>query len=382
MCEEVSDIVIIACSLISNELNSDSSESEESDTEILLNYLKNERVPRAHCKNYIEEVVWMYTDTDFKSHFRLSRHTFRFLMELLTNSLTNEIGKCGRPTISAEKTLLIAVWLLATPNSFRCVADRFGVGKGTAWRCVRKVVNALYSHVHSFITWPTSEEAKQTSDYVFSKYGFPNTIGAIDGTHIKIAAPKTNPESYINRKGYTSIQLQVICNHELKFIHCYSGQVGSVHDMRVFRLSQIPNMCCPDKFPGDTHLIGDAAYAIQKYLMVPFKDNGHLSEEQVHFNKCLSRARMMIERSIGLLKGRFRSILDTLPMKRTDIVPKYIMACCILHNICLLKNDTLEENIIVINEQAEQTEGVNTTERSQEGIQKRNAIMYYLRNNV
>jgi len=39
--------------------------------------------------------------------------------------------------------------------------------------------------------------------------GFPNTIGVIDGTHIRIEAPKKNPIDYINRKGYHSIQLQV-----------------------------------------------------------------------------------------------------------------------------------------------------------------------------
>lgn len=39
--------------------------------------------------------------------------------------------------------------------------------------------------------------------------GFPKTIGAIDGTHIRINAPKKNPTDYINRKGYHSIQLQV-----------------------------------------------------------------------------------------------------------------------------------------------------------------------------
>lgn len=39
---------------------------------------------------------------------------------------------------------------------------------------------------------------------------FPQTIGAIDGTHINIPAPKENPEAYINRKGHHSIQAQVI----------------------------------------------------------------------------------------------------------------------------------------------------------------------------
>jgi len=65
--------------------------------------------------------------------------------------------------------------------------------------------------------------------------------------------------------------------------------------------------------------------------MVPFKDNGHLTQAQITYNTHLSQARMMIERSIGLLKGRFRSLLDKLPMQRTDLIPKYVCACSILH---------------------------------------------------
>jgi len=64
----------------------------------------------------------------------------------------------------------------------------------------------------------------------------------------------------------------------LKFIHYYAGQVGSVHDMRVFRLSNIENMCTDVYFPHDSHILGDAAYCLTKYVIVPFKDNGHLSE--------------------------------------------------------------------------------------------------------
>jgi len=53
------------------------------------------------------------------------------------------------------------------------------------------------------------EEAKNNRTLIKNRYGFPKVIGAIDGTHIKITAPKVNPESYVNRKGFHSIQLQV-----------------------------------------------------------------------------------------------------------------------------------------------------------------------------
>lgn len=42
-------------------------------------------------------------------------------------------------------------------------------------------------------------------------YGVPGVIGAIDGTHIKITASHEHSDSYVNRKGFHSIQLQVSC---------------------------------------------------------------------------------------------------------------------------------------------------------------------------
>lgn len=156
----------------------------------------------------------------------------------------------------------------------------------------------------------------------------------------------------------------------------------SVHDMRIFRLSGFEDMCTAENFPENSHLLGDAAYGIQKYIMVPFKDNGHLTDAQVKYNTCLSQARMMVERTIGLLKGRFRSLLDILPMRRTDLIPKYICACCILHNICLIRNDYIDDiPIIVQPNEPVQNEIENIPEIiREEGIEKRNAIVYHLQN--
>lgn len=150
--------------------------------------------------------------------------------------------------------------------------------------------------------------------------------------------------------------------------------------MRVFRLSNFENMCTDGHFPADSHILGDAAYSLSKYVIVPFKDNGHLTASQITFNKCHSSARMIVERSFGLLKGRFRSLLDTFAMQRTDLIPKYIIACCILHNIWLLNNDVIDIPVIV-NEcnNVQQEIGENI---QREGIEKRNAIMYYLSQNA
>ena len=86
--------------------------------------------------------------------------------------------------------------------------------------------------------------------------------------------------------------------------------------MRVFKYSGIMNKCNANHFPDDGHLIADSAYTIQKYVMVPYPDDGHLTESEVTFNRRLSSARMMVERSIGLLKLRWRILLDKLHMRK------------------------------------------------------------------
>ena len=41
------------------------------------------------------------------------------------------------------------------------------------------------------------------------KGGFPGVIGLIDGTHIRIRAPEDDPDAYIIRKKFFSLNVQV-----------------------------------------------------------------------------------------------------------------------------------------------------------------------------
>lgn len=86
---------------------------------------------------------------------------------------------------------------------------KFNVGKATAWRSVLRVVKALYKLRNMFIVWPTREKAEQSWINVEARYSFPKVIGAIDGTLIKISAPKIDSIAYICRKNYHAIHLQV-----------------------------------------------------------------------------------------------------------------------------------------------------------------------------
>lgn len=118
-----------------------------------------------------------------------------------------------------------------------------------------------------------------------------------------------------------------------------------MHDATVLKRSDFFERMStdPSMFPNDGHIVGDAAYPLMKQLMVPYKDTGRLTSKQRKFNTTLSTSRCVIERAFALLKGRFRR-LKMLDMSRVDLIPKVVVSCCILHNICLDNSDLLDDS--------------------------------------
>ena len=114
---------------------------------------------------------------------------------------------------------------------------------------------------------------------------FQGIVGAVDGSHIAIKDPTEDPLSYFNRKGFHSVIIQGICDHELLFIDLYIGWPGSVHDARVFRMSHIARQLEEGFLSQDRLLVGDSAYQLKTYLMVPFK--AALTAAQQRFNTAL-----------------------------------------------------------------------------------------------
>ncbi|XP_018393379.1 PREDICTED: putative nuclease HARBI1 [Cyphomyrmex costatus] len=372
------DLVIILALEIREYLEDVSSTDSDID-EVLGNidkFNKRRKIPRVH--NYVEMIVPALTGQDFKAHFRMLPETFEYILSIIEPKLQREVG--GTPTISPKKQLLLALWRLATPDSLRSISDRFDVGRSTALYITRRIISAINKLAPIVIKWPKDERVQQLWTGFETASGFPKVIGAIDGTHINIPAPKHNPEAYVNRKSHHSIQLQAICDHTCKFTHCFVGHVGSVHDQRIFRLSEVQSYLGDvSKFPDECHLVEDQAYKLHENLLVPYRDNGHLTERQRNYNFLHSSARIIIERVFALLKQRFRSLLTVLPMTRVDLIPMHILACCVLHNLCLMRGDDLD---LEMNEDIQEIDNMingNVRDAAQAGIAKRDLIAERLR---
>jgi hypothetical protein len=137
--------------------------------------------------------------------------------------------------------------------------------------------------------------------------------------------------------------LQVVCDSKLLITDVHTGWPGSVHDARVFRSSPIYQLLTDTNIPPEYHLLGDSAYPLQTFVLVPYRDNGHLSNVQIKYNKIHSSTRVAVERTIGLLKCKWRR-LKYLDMSLVEEIPTIITACCVLHNIVLMTDQYVDED--------------------------------------
>lgn len=85
----------------------------------------------------------------------------------------------------------------------------------------------------------TNEEVNRAQVDFFNISGFPQVIGVVDGTHIRLNGAPLGPGEhvYTNRKGYYSINTQIICATNYKIINILARWPGSTHDSRIFQVN-------------------------------------------------------------------------------------------------------------------------------------------------
>ena len=127
--------------------------------------------------------------------------------------------------------------------------------------------------------------------------GFPNVIGAIDGTLIPIQRPTTNEHLYVCRKNFHAINCLAVCDANLFFLFVNCKYPGSANDSFIFRNSALASFLSDGRCNGV--LLGDSAFPLKKFLMTPFLHPS--SVEMKSYNSAHSKTRNTIERAFGVL---------------------------------------------------------------------------------
>lgn len=238
-------------------------------------------------------------------------------------------------SVSHMNQLLLSLRFYATGTFQLVVGDAFGVNKSTVCRIVHKVTRCIASLSHKYIKFPDTEEERQKVMYsFFCMTGFPGVLGAIDCTHVPIQSVGGDAaEVYRNRKGYFSINVQLVCNHDLYITDVVARWPGSVHDSTVFDFCHLRAEFETKHIPEGV-LLGDGGYPCRPYLMTPLVNP--TTQPEKSYNEAQILGRNCIERANGVVKRRFPALKYGLRLKLHNIlVPPVIVAIIVCHNIAV-----------------------------------------------
>ena len=115
-------------------------------------------------------VVNRYQDHLCCEHFRVSRDTFEHICGLVSPELVRQ-NTILRQAISVEKRVAVALWRLATGNSYKTVGLTFGIGRCTAMNVKDEFCTALLRRANDFMKFPKTEAETRQSIQEFLNIG-------------------------------------------------------------------------------------------------------------------------------------------------------------------------------------------------------------------
>ncbi|KAL5246392.1 hypothetical protein ACI65C_013800 [Semiaphis heraclei] len=188
--------------------------------------------------------AFLLPDYIFINNYRLTKDLVRYVINILTPHMTEATRTSA---LNIQTKVFIALNFCATGSYQLPVGNSNSaiVSQPTVSRAIDEVVNAL-NQPEIFKYWvkypSTLIELRQTREKFNTKYNFPGIVGIIDCTHIGIFPPKTDdpvhPEYiYVNRKNYHSINVQLVCDSDMKIINVSALFPGSVNDAYIWNNS-------------------------------------------------------------------------------------------------------------------------------------------------
>ncbi|XP_065366314.1 putative nuclease HARBI1 [Calliphora vicina] len=281
--------------------------------------------------------IFTMPNSKFVSYFRINKEGFKYVLDKIAFKLKEPTRSICVPNMLK---LAATMRILAEGSYQKGAGNDYNISmcQSSVSNAFQECIDAMYNVLCSeWISFPTEENEKdEIKKFFYNKTGFPGLIGYIDGTHINIISPEKEVQfKYRNRKGFYSLNATVVCDHKLRIRYISSHLQGSVHDSLVWNTSYLKQFLRDQYDNGErnTSLLGDAGYPLEQFLITPFRSTVEGSSES-RFNYIHARTRNIVERTIGVLKNRFRCILGARQLHYTpDTAAKITSVCAALQNI-------------------------------------------------
>lgn len=224
------------------------------------------------------------------------------------------------------------------------LAWNYRVGKATVHVVIKETCEALWNCLAPLVLAPPTEQRwVEIEEGFYNRWNIPNCIGALDGKHVMIQAPKNSGSHFFNYKKSFSLVLMATCDAYYRFVMVDIGAAGGNHDSTVFKNSGFGhallhgqlNLPCARPLRNtnieiDCFLVADQAFPLHKHIMRPYP-GVHLGNRKNIFNYRLSRARRTIENTFGILVQRWRIFRGTINAS-VEMCERMVKAAVVLHN--------------------------------------------------
>ncbi|XP_053315964.1 transcription termination factor 4, mitochondrial isoform X1 [Spea bombifrons] len=299
---------------------------------------------------------------DIKSRYHLSSDAIMSLYELIKDDLISTTKRSN--AVPGIVKLLCALHYFASGSLQSTVAEVGGITQSTFSRALSEVISAILKLADKFINYPNDDASlERIKDGFLSIAGFPNVVGAIGCAHVALSPPAEIEQIYRNRMHYHSINVQVVCDSNMNILDVVSQFPGSTRNSYILRQSGIHERFESGDFNGGW-LLGESSYGVKSWLLTPVCNPATNAEAE--YNSAHRATHCVVEHTFGVLKSRFRCLDHSggAFLYSPEKVCKIIVVCCILHNIAIMKNNTIDvaQDLRPNDQNEDQMEDGNTIE--------------------
>lgn len=205
------------------------------------NYIRR-RNPNLHRERIFRDIdnpLDYLDDTDIICKYRLPRHNIIDLCGRFNRDLRRPTLRSRPLPVSLQ--VMVALRFYATGSFQTVLGDVHRISRPSVSRIINDITDCLVRLSPEYVKIPTQNDSVQIMQGFSDTAGFPNVIGAIDGTHIRIKSLSLDEHLYVNRKKQHSINVHAVCDSKLR-LNIVAKWPGSTHDSFILENSALKDM--------------------------------------------------------------------------------------------------------------------------------------------
>eukprot|EP00918_Siedleckia_nematoides_P106852 GHVU01233084.1.p1 GENE.GHVU01233084.1~~GHVU01233084.1.p1 ORF type:complete len:421 (+),score=42.04 GHVU01233084.1:2-1264(+) len=288
----------------------------------------------------------VYGQVHFNRRFRICRNRFNDIMRAieahgLTTQRRDATGLLGA---SVRLKMTAALRVLAYGAAYDAYDEYLRLSETSICDALKAFCVAVITiYAAEYTRLPTRVELARILR-VNTDRGFPGMLGSVDCKHWKWDnCPRAWAGQFKGKEDKPSIVLEAVATEDLRIWHYYFGTPGSLNDLNVLDRSPLLDAMTStdsvfnhsytihDTTFSRVYLLGDGIY--RRWACIAKPVGAPTTAKQRHYTQKHAAVRKDVERTFGVLDGKWRVIRYPARFLNPDFMALVMQTCIILHNM-------------------------------------------------